>query len=189
MTSLRGEFQTMSHLLDFRREKDHYFAHNPHSPLLPEQRQDFQGLRYYEENPALCFEVTIEPYTGGEHRTIPMQTSTGSVVDYERYGRFTFQVDGQEVALTVYMSAGNGGFFVPFMDATSGEETYSGGRYLELEPLPGGRYLVDFNMAYNPYCAYNELWTCPIPPKENRLSVPIRAGEKNFTGVWAEGRH
>jgi hypothetical protein len=80
---------------------------------------------------------------------------------------------------------GGGGYFLPFMDATSGDETYGAGRYLEIEPLPGGKLLVDFNMAYNPYCAYNEYWSCPIPPKENRLSVPIEAGEKQPIGSWA----
>lgn len=167
----------MSILTTFRQRKDDFFKRDQHSPLLPEQKEEFAGLSYYDENPALRFEVDVQEFE--QQDTITMQTSTGSVQDYIRWGRFTFEVDGESAALTVYMAPG-GGFFLPFMDATNGDDTYDAGRYLEIEPLPDGRFLVDFNLAYNPYCAYNEYWSCPIPPKENRLSVPIRAGEKKF---------
>ena len=80
--------------------------------------------------------------------------------------------------LTVFASGY--GFFLPFVDNLAGSETYPAGRYLEPEPLPDGKYLIDFNQAYNPYCAYNEHWSCPLTPFENRLKVPIRAGEKIF---------
>jgi hypothetical protein len=95
-----------------------------------------------------------------------------------RYGKFRFSVDGQPAELTIY--ANEHGFFLPFVDALAGQETYEAGRYLEPEVLPDGRFVIDFNLAYNPYCAYNPLWACPIPPKENRLSVRIEAGEKKF---------
>jgi uncharacterized protein (DUF1684 family) len=107
-----------------------------------------------------------------------MQTSTGNVQIYERFGRFRFVVDGQDVELMIYQS--EHGFFLPFVDSLTGQETYPAGRYLEPEPLPGGCFIVDFNLAYNPYCAYNERWSCPITPAENKLKVPIRAGEKLF---------
>ena len=113
-----------------------------------------------------------------ERQTIQMQTSTGDVQTYQRYGRFTFQVDGQTAELTIY--GDEGGFFLPFVDSLAGQETYPAGRYLEPEQLPGGKFQVDFNLAYNPYCAYNEMWSCPLTPFENRLKVPIRAGEKIF---------
>ncbi|GAB4474369.1 MAG: DUF1684 domain-containing protein [Anaerolineae bacterium] len=170
----------MSSIAEFRKQKDAFFARDPHSPLTPQQRETFTGLSYYPEDESLCFEVTIERFTGRDRSIVPMQTSTGTIVEYIRFGRFQFEVEGQPAELTVYVSPEGQDFFVPFMDATGGVETYSGGRYLELEPLAGDHFLADFNMAYNPYCAYNDRWTCPIPPKENRLSVPIRAGEKDF---------
>jgi uncharacterized protein (DUF1684 family) len=107
-----------------------------------------------------------------------MQTTTGDVQTYERFGRVRFPVAGEEAALTIYRN--ENGFFLPFVDALAGNETYGAGRYLEPEELPDGTLLVDFNLAYNPYCAYNENWSCPITPAENRLKVPIRAGEKVF---------
>ncbi len=168
----------MSALETFRERKDEFFKDDPHAPLTPEQQQTFAGLSYYPENPELHFKLEIEHYD--EQPVITMQTSTGDVAEYIRWGRIAFSVDGQPAELTVYAAAGGGGFFLPFMDATGGEETYEGGRYLEVDPLPDGLFEVDFNMAYNPYCAYNEHWSCPIPPKENRLKVPIRAGEKKF---------
>jgi hypothetical protein len=166
----------MTELDDFRKEKDEVFARHPQSPLTPEQRRDFKGLSYFPENDALRLEVQIEPFT--DQQPMTMQTSTGGVQEYVRFGRFKFQVDGQSAELTIYQA--NYGFFLPFVDSLAGNETYPAGRYLEPEPLPGNRFLVDFNVAYNPYCAYNEMWSCPITPAENRLKVPIRAGEKLF---------
>jgi uncharacterized protein (DUF1684 family) len=168
--------EQMSDLDEFRAEKDDYFGGSHQSPLTPEQRRDFKGLNYFPENQALQLEVKVEEFP--EKEQITMQTSTGDVQMYEKFGRFSFSVDGQPAELTIYQR--DGGFFLPFVDALAGKETYPAGRYLEPEPLPGGRFLVDFNMAYNPYCAYNERWSCPITPAENRLKVGIRAGEKLF---------
>jgi uncharacterized protein len=166
-------------LLDrFRERKDDFFKSDPNSPLLPEQKDGFGGLSYFPENLDLRLELPLEEYP--EQQTITMQTSTGDVQDYTRYGKISFEVDGEHVDLTVYLAQGGGGFFLPFMDATNSNETYDGGRYLEIEPMTGDRYLIDFNLAYNPYCAYNEYWSCPVPPKENRLNVAIRAGERKF---------
>jgi hypothetical protein len=120
--------------------------------------------------------VTVEVFD--THESIHIPTSTGDFQTYDRYGRFHFDVDGVEAALTLYHNAH--GFFLPFVDALAGTETYPAGRYLEVEQLPDGRFLVDFNLAYNPYCAYNEHWSCPMTPFENRLKVPIRAGEKIY---------
>lgn len=178
-----------------RQEKDSFFKNSPYSPLQAEQQALFNGLQYYEPNPALRFELTPEPYADQAH--VQMQTSTGDMRSYMRWGKVTFTVEGQETALTLYFAPGQAAFFVPFMDATSNTETYGAGRYLEAERLPGGKVLVDFNIAYSPYCAYNEppelaekaghdavTWSCPIPPKENRLKVAIRAGEKKPIGDW-----
>ena len=168
----------MSILEQFRQHKDMFFKDDPHSPLEPEQQEEFVGLNYYPENPDLRFDLEIDRFD--EQDEIQMQTSTGSVATYKRWGTITFPVGDEEATLTVYAAVGGGGFFLPFMDATNGTETYDGGRYLEIDPRPDGSFEVDFNLAYNPYCAYNEHWSCPIPPKENRLSVPIEAGEKSF---------
>ena len=167
----------MSHLDEFRKQKDDFFKHDPYSPLTPEQRRDFKGLTYYPENPALRIVTAIEEFR--EKQPVTMITSTGSAQEYVKYGRITLDVHGEEARLQVYQDPHHGHFFLPFVDATAGE-TYEAGRYLEIEPEPNGQFLIDFNMAYNPYCAYNPNWSCPIPPKENRLSVRIEAGEKKF---------
>ncbi len=166
----------MSELTEYRAEKDDFFRMHPQSPLLPEQKKDFTGLNYFPEDETLRLEVQVEPLKDQE--PMQMQTSTGGVQTYTRYGRFKFQVDGKDAELTIYEN--EHGFFIPFVDALASKETYPAGRYLEPEPLSGNRFVVDFNLAYNPYCAYNEIWSCPITPPENRLKVPIRAGEKLF---------
>jgi uncharacterized protein (DUF1684 family) len=166
----------MSNLDDFRASKDAFFATSSQSPLTPEQREHFSALSYFPENPALRLEVDIEPFA--EQAIVEMPTSTGDVKSYKRYGRFAFAVEGQTAELTLFSSPH--GYFLLFVDALAGTETYGAGRYLDPEQLENGKFLIDFNLAYNPYCAYNEMWNCPIPPVENRLSVPIRAGEKNF---------
>jgi uncharacterized protein (DUF1684 family) len=166
----------MDQLREFRAGKDRYFATDPDSPLTPAQKQDFTGLNYFPENRALRLELAIEEFPSKEN--VKMQTTTGGVQTYIRFGRIRFDVEGREAALTIYASLD--GFFLPFADSLAGVETYGAGRYLELERLGQDRVLVDFNYAYNPYCAYNEAWSCPITPAENRLKVPIRAGEKVF---------
>jgi uncharacterized protein (DUF1684 family) len=167
----------MSALTEYRKHKDQFFAQDPHSPLSAQQKAAFSGLKYYPENPALRFDVQVQPAT--DHQSVQMQTSTGETRAYVKVGTFHFQVDGQSAELSVY-SSGDGEAFVPFTDATSGQETYGAGRYLELEPLGGDRFQVDFNLAYNPWCVYSPHFSCPIPPLENRLRVPIRAGEKDY---------
>jgi uncharacterized protein len=169
----------MSQLDQFRHEKDEFYVSDPQSPLTPEQQHHFKGLQYFPENPDLRIEVTVERFPNQEE--VNMQTSTGSAQTFYRYGRFHFQVDGQEAELTLY-SGDEGDFFLPFKDALAGKETYGAGRYLEPLQMGGNLFLIDFNYAYNPYCAYNERWSCPLPPLENRLKVPIRAGEKVFEG-------
>jgi uncharacterized protein len=164
-------------LLTQRRQKDEFFKNHPQSPLTPEQRALFTGLRYYEPHPDLDLTVTVIPFDSAE--TIDMQTTSGTQQTFARYGEFTFQVDNQTVRLTIYEA--DYGFFLPFVDTG---ETYPAGRYLEPEHLGGDQFHVDLNQAYNPYCAYNDGWTCPITPAENRLTVAIEAGEKLPQGDW-----
>ncbi len=166
----------MSELDDFRHMKDDFFHFDPQSPLTPEQKRDFHGLNYFPENEALRLELPIEEFP--EKDSIEIQTSTGDIRKYRRFGKIHFTVDGQPAELTLFTDQGE--FFLPFVDSLVGKETYGAGRYLEPERLDDGRLVVDFNLAYNPYCAYNESWSCPLTPWENRLKVPIRAGEKLF---------
>ncbi len=166
----------MDELEEFRKMKDDFYAHDHQSPLTASQKRAFKGLSYFPPDPALRLELPVEEFP--EKKVIQMQTSTGDIQEYERFGRISFTVQGQPAELTIYYS--DTGYFLPFVDSLAGKETYPAGRYLEPEPLGSGRFLVDFNYAYNPYCAYNERWSCPLTPLENRLKVPIRAGEKIF---------
>ena len=168
----------MSELTEFRQSKDKFMGHDHQSPLTEDQSKEFEGLKYFDENPDLQFVLDLEIIDPPED--IEMQTSTGEVAEFQRYGKVAFQVYGDEAQLTVYRDTHGHGFFLPFVDGTSGKDTYGAGRYLDVEALHDGKISVDFNYAYNPYCAYNESWSCPLTPFENRLQVPIRAGEKNF---------
>ncbi len=167
----------MSELSEFRASKDDFFRTDHNSPLQAPQQAAFAGLKYYDEDPALSFDLEPSPFD--EQELIEMQTSTGDVASYVRWARIGFEVDGEAAELTVFKDAEAGSLFLPFQDANAGGETYGAGRYLDVEQHDG-RLHVDFNYAYNPYCAYNEQWSCPIPPAENRLTVAIRAGERSF---------
>lgn len=159
-----------------RLEKDEFFASHPQSPLREDQKAVFQGLNYFPPNPTLRFTLTLTPFE--ERKNVEILTNTGDVQVYARLGRFSFEVEGQKFELTLF---GNQyGYFLPFVDSLAGVETYPAGRYLEPEGLGQNQFIVDFNLAYNPYCAYNDDWSCPLTPPENHLSVPIRAGEKLF---------
>jgi uncharacterized protein (DUF1684 family) len=166
----------MSNLEEFRKMKDDFFAHNGQSPLTPTQKKVFKGLKYFPFNPDLDLEVTVDEFP--DKQRIEMQTTTGDIQVYQRYGKFSFTVNDHPVELTIYHS--KSGYFLPFVDSLASKETYPAGRYLELEELRKNRFRVDFNLAYNPYCAYNDYWSCPLTPFENHLKVPIRAGEKLF---------
>lgn len=174
----------MNQLIHFRAEIDAFLAQHPQSPLDYRQKADFAGLNYYDENAAFTFEVEVEKF-GGDEPLIEMDTSTGDLRPYRRYGRFSFQVNGQDAALTLYSDPHGHDFFLPFRDATSGQQTYGAGRYMDnhrpaITQLGATRFRVDFNYSYNPYCAYNDAYSCPLPPRENWLDVAITAGEKNF---------
>lgn len=169
-------------LQSFRLSKDEFFADHPQSPLTPEQKRNFHGLAYFPENPDLRLEVPVEEFQ--DKTKIQMQTSTGDIQNYRRYGKFRFMANGEQAELTIYVN--DQGFFLPFVDSLAGSETYPAGRYLEPEALVNGKFLIDFNLAYNPYCAYNNHWSCPLTPFENRLKVPVQAGEKIPSVAWAQ---
>lgn len=174
----------MSELDEFRADKDSFFREHPQSPLDPEQQAAFRGLEYFPENPGLVIRAELETEGVDLEETIVMQTTTGGEQTYRRSGVVRFEVEGEPAQVTLFASPEIHELFLPFRDATSGKETYGAGRYLEVEPPDlRGRVVIDFNYAYNPYCAYNPNWSCPIPPGENWLAVPIRAGEKTFAGA------
>jgi uncharacterized protein (DUF1684 family) len=169
---------------DERQMKDAFFQQHPHSPLTPDQKTHFNGLDYYDvrEDLNLVLEAEELPSKDG----VNIQTSTGSVQTYQRWGKVHFEVDGQPVELTLFYSPQNDHFFLPFKDATNGSETYGAGRYLDPERIGEATFHIDFNRAYSPYCAYNANWSCPLTPPENVLNVRIEAGEKKPSDEWAE---
>jgi uncharacterized protein (DUF1684 family) len=175
----------MNELEEFRAAKDAFFRDDPRSPLTAEQRSAFEGLAYFAEAPELVIRVPLETEGIDRDERIVMQTTTGGEQVYRRAGVVRFEVEGEPAQLTLYSSSDMHELFLPFRDATSGKESYGAGRYLEVDP-PGrdGSVTVDLNYAYNPYCAYNPEWSCPIPPGENWLAVPIRAGERSFPGAY-----
>lgn len=175
----RAEDMPVSDLIEFRKMKDSFYKEHAQSPLSAEQKKNFAGLEYFPENDSLRFVLELERYPDPPH--VELQTTKGERRDYFKVGQIRFPVRGAEVHLQVYESLDNmGEYFIPFTDATAPLETYGGGRYLEPESVGPDKLLVDFNLAYNPYCVYGDKWSCPIPPSENRLSVRIEAGEKNF---------
>jgi uncharacterized protein (DUF1684 family) len=170
--ALRAEWDSL------RVERDRLFASEA-SPLLDSARAGFAGLAYFPYDTTLVFRVRVRPALRRD--TVLMATSTGEARPLVPYGLLRFERDGRAHALTVFKPVGPGPddhLFLPFQDLTSGAATYGGGRYLDLAETPDGVYTLDFNRAYHPYCVYNPLYSCPIPPGENRLGLAVTAGER-----------
>ena len=163
-------------LLTYRKEKDEFFRTSHHSPLGHGDRSGFKGLDYFEPNPDLIFTV---PVAAGDGSEVRVQTSDRQEKVYRTAGKVQFEVGGKPVELTLY-DTGHPGYFLPFRDSTSGKSTYGAGRYLDIEPNDDGTVTVDFNLAYNPSCVYDDGYSCPLPPVGNWLQVPIEAGEKDY---------
>ncbi len=174
----------------FRQGRDELFRTHPQSPIEPDERAGFAGLRYFAADPAFRVAARLEPGDGSE-----LEIDTGGddgAVRYRRIGRLRFELAGEDCALTVLsLVQYAGGLFVPFRDTTSGRETYGGGRYLfdtakntdglVLEVAAGSSdVVIDFNFAYNASCAYSPRWACPLAPPENHLRVAVRAGEMSY---------
>ena len=176
-------------LEEFRRGRDRLFATHSQSPI--EDRAAFKGVDYFEPDPSLRFTCSVGPPRSEGEIVIDTGGEDGAI-GYRRAGTVEFSIGGAFCALTIFEILAYGhGLFLPFKDATSGRETYGGGRYLfdtikntdglALEVTAGSREVViDFNYAYNPSCAYNPRWACPLAPPENTLTVAIRAGEKSY---------
>jgi uncharacterized protein len=162
-----------------RAAKDESFKSDPDSPIPPDKKAALLPLAYFPIDEGYAVPATLEP--SEDRSRIEVPTSIGKIRQLERIGALRFSLKGQSMRLTAFRdleSRDMNRLFVPFADLTSGTETYQAGRYMELDPTPTGIYVVDFNVAYNPYCYYSPEYDCPFPPKENRLDVPIRAGEK-----------
>jgi hypothetical protein len=138
----------------------------------------FLPLKYFAPDPEYVVPASLKP--AKERTMVEMPTSTGKIRQQERVGVLEFTLKGQPLTLDAFVEAGAdvNRLFVPFSDMTSGADTYAAGRYLELDRTSTGLYTIDFNKAYNPYCYYNPEFDCPFPPRESRLPLPIRAGER-----------
>jgi hypothetical protein len=163
---------------DARTEKDRVYGADPQT-IPAEKRAVFLPLKYYAVDTA--FKVPAALRLSKDRPVFDMPTSTGTNRKMQRVGVLEFTLQGTQMSLAAFVEDGTQqitSLFVPFADLTTGSETYSAGRYLDLKPTATGFYVIDFNRAYNPTCAYNPTWECPYPPAENRLKAAIRAGEK-----------
>jgi len=166
-----------------RKTKDAFFAQHWQSPIPPQDCPRFRGLQYYLPDSSYRFELELHEHP--EKQIARMAYTKGNKQDFLRWGEFRFKIGEKEQALQAYKrSREEETLFVPFKDATSGRETYGAGRYLDLEPerdrTADGKWILDFNQAYNPWCIYSEAYTCPFVPTENWLEVPIYVGEKDY---------
>jgi uncharacterized protein len=161
-----------------RAELDERFRNQPNQPVPPERMKEFLPLKYFPPDPDYVVPAALKP--AAERIVVEMPTSTGKIRKQQRVGVLEFTLKGQPLTLGAFVEAGAdvNRLFVPFSDMTSGTETYAAGRYLELDRTSSGVYTIDFNKAYNPYCYYNPDFDCPYPPRESRLPLPIRAGER-----------
>jgi uncharacterized protein (DUF1684 family) len=162
-----------------RAAKDASFKNDSDSPIPADKKNTLLPLAYFPIDESYAVPASLEP--SADRSRIEVPTSVGKIRTLERIGTLKFSLKGQSLRLTAFHdleSQDARRLFVPFSDLTSGAETYPAGRYMELDPTPTGIYVVDFNIAYHPYCYYSPEYDCPYPPKENRLNVPIRAGEK-----------
>lgn len=176
--------------LDYeRKEKDSFFAAHWQSPIPVQERPEFMGLSYYPIDPNFRFELELLEHSNKS--TIQVEDTKGVIRQFLRWGEFRFNVGNKECTLQAYKSSPEEErLFIPFRDETSDKETYGAGRYLDLDSrdrTTNGRWILDFNKTYNPWCAYSENYACPFVPPENWLKIPIKAGEKNYPLKNIEG--
>lgn len=161
----------------FRSQKNDYLRVADDSPIPVPERPAFPGLLYFPPDSTFAVAAEFEPFADPE--PVTMMMTSGDPVTMERAGKFSFRIDGRSAELTAYRNLDHPErYFLPFRDATNGEGTYWAGRYLDIARNEGKTYLLDFNYAYNPYCAYNHAYACPVVPMENILTAAIPAGER-----------
>ena len=178
--SLRKEFK------EYCSEKDEAFRQEPWSPLTAADKKDFEHLEYFPYDIAWRLTGSIQRYEKQDSVKIS-GSKKGDIRPALRYGYFEFVKENEKQRLEIIKisprkKGGRAHLFLGFWDQTSGVESYSGGRYIDLQENSANEYVIDFNYAYNPYCAYSERYSCAIPPLENRLTVAVRAGEKKYKG-------
>jgi hypothetical protein len=183
-----GEFDPskyVSSILKDREQKDIEMLTDEKSPIPAEEKATFKKLNYYK--PDINFRKEAQFTRYDQAKRFLMKTTTDRLPEYSLYGVVNFSHKGKNYSLNVYQNielVKKPGFdkhlFVPFNDETNGKETYGGGRFLDLTETGTDTLVLDFNLAYNPYCAYNHKYSCPIPPEENNLKIKIKAGEKKW---------
>ena len=176
-------------LQEQRQKREEYFAEHPQSPVPSEQ---FAGLEYYPVDRAYRFELELREHEDVE--TLTVETTAGGSQEYLRWGEFRFELRGETRSIQAYRAgADDSRLWVPFRDDTNDGETYGAGRYLDLEPdshqSADGSWVLDFNEGYNPTCAYNGAYECPLIPMENWLEVRVEAGERAYPGDPVEPSH
>ena len=154
------------------------FRKSPNSPLTVEQKIDFKGLSYFPIDEK--YKITIEMKKFDDQNEITVLSSKGDERKYIRFAFIEFDLEGQKNKLIILKPPNQDYLFLSFKDETTGNESYKGGRYVEVEKLTGDKITVDFNLAYNPLCAYNDRWNCAGIPEENILQIPLCAGQKKF---------
>ncbi|GAB3927128.1 DUF1684 domain-containing protein [Larkinella terrae] len=184
--SLSGFSQT-SYSRAIAAHREEYKAEFLKSAKSPLKKEDLKNLHFYDPDSSYRVEATVQRTPNAEPFELP--TYDGQKKTYVQYAVLAFQLKGKPYQLTIYRSLQlarlpqyRDYLFLPFKDATNGQETYGGGRYIDLRlgEIKNGKVEIDFNKAYNPYCAYSDGYACPIPPKDNHLAVAIKAGEKNY---------
>jgi hypothetical protein len=163
----------------WRSQKDTFMRGSDESPVPAGKRASFPPLPYFPVDEQYRVPAALKVVSSDQ--IIELSTSTGQMRRMRRIGTLTFTLKGQTLSLTAFSDVNDSSLrrlFVPFGDLTNGTETYQGGRYLDLDRTASGIYDLDFNRAYNPFCVFDARYECPIPPRENRLKVPVRAGEK-----------
>jgi uncharacterized protein (DUF1684 family) len=174
-----GDYASQVH--GARREKEIFFRDSPQSPAPASLRSTLAPLEYYPIDPS--WRLTLPLRKDPRRPRLRIVTSSGELRRIVREGTVTFSREGRTLSLALYREEdqpSEGGYWVPFVDAAAGRETYPAGRYLDVRPEVDGRVVLDFNYAYNPYCAYGWNYSCPMAPPENRLPIVVAAGEKGF---------
>jgi len=174
----------------FQQELNDQYSDSAHSPLLDKDRLNFNGHDFFEPNPVFYVQAKFKRTKNEE--VFEMKTSTSRRPTYKKYGEIKFKINGKKFKLNIYQNQRlmnnelyADHLFLPFTDLTNGEESYGGGRYIDLTISDSKTMIINFNKAYNPYCCYNSRYSCPIPPKENHLNIKVTAGVKAFK----EGNH
>ncbi|WP_027124518.1 DUF1684 domain-containing protein [Gelidibacter mesophilus] len=177
--------QTIQGETEFQRNLNSEFKDASKSPLKDKDRRNFTGIDFFKVDSTFVVQATLTKST--DEKSFQMKTTTDRLPEYIKYGEITFELKGESYKLNVYQNQEllkEDGYedylFLPFLDDTNGDESYGGGRYIDLRMPNGETMIIDFNTAYNPYCAYDEKYSCPIVPRENYLDIEVKAGVMAF---------